>query len=141
MRLRRRVEADFGSAGCLNLIDGDWAWLDRPVSNIGSIAVAGSGEPALLACFSIGVRRYGPTGYRDSITLPRPCGLVAVSFDGTHGVAADVAPTLIGFNAIGQTTFTLQLHQAPTSLALSALGDRAFCGFADGTVRCVQMPG
>src|SRR5262245_56729849 len=80
--------ADLGWAGCLDLTTGNWLWTDRPVSNIGSLTVAGGGEPLLLGCFSIGVRRYSSGGYRASTNLPKPCGLIALSFDGGKGVGA-----------------------------------------------------
>ena len=126
--------ADLGWAGCLDLTNGGWLWTDRPVSNIGSLAVAGAGDPLLLACFSIGLRRYNSGGYRASINLPKPCGLVAASFDGLKGVASGAGHELYGFNDKGELTLTHELDHTPMSLALSATGDRVFCGFADGTV-------
>lgn len=132
--------SDFGWAGALELTTGHWTWSDRPVSNIGALAVAGSGDPAILACFSIGMRRYGAAGFRDTTAMPRPCGLVALAFDATRGIACGVTPELFAFDARGQANVTLALDKAPVAIAIAALGDRAFCAFADGTARCYDLP-
>lgn len=133
--------ADFGWAGVLDLSSRQWLWSDRPVSNIGSVAVAGSGEPLFLACFSDGLRRYGPGGQpRTTQTTPAPCGQVALSFAGDRCVAAGVAPHLHGYDARGELKFTLDLEQAPTALALSALGDRAYVGQANGKLLALKLP-
>ena len=127
--------ADFGWAGCLDLATGKWTWSDRPVSQIGSLAVAATGDPTLLACFSEGLRGCGPDGgNRFSLHLPKPCGLVALNFAGDKGVAAGLGKECYGFNRKGDVRATKALPQTPTALALSALGERLICGFADGTV-------
>ena len=126
--------ADLGWAGCLDLATGQWLWSDRPVSNIGALAVTGSGDPVLLACFSMGVRRYGPTGYRTSLILPKACSLLALSFDSEKGIAGGAGHELYAFNATGELTITHELQHTPMALAMSALGDRVYCGFADGTI-------
>ena len=127
--------ADFGWVGGLDLTNGKWVWSDRPVSQIGGLAVAASGDPTILACFSEGLRGYGPDGgNRFSLHLPKPCGLVARSFSGDIGVAAGLGKECFGFNRNGTITQTKELFHSPTALALSALGHRLVCGFADGTV-------
>src|SRR5439155_7995542 len=99
--------ADFGWVGCLDVTTNQWLWSDRPVSNIGALAVAGSGDPLLLACFSDGLRRYRVGGVsRSAKTMPTPCGLVAQSFPGDRGVASGAAPNLYGFDSRGELTFT-----------------------------------
>lgn len=131
--------ADLGWAGLLDLTTGNWLWTDRPVSNIGSFAVAGNGDPLLLACFSIGMRRYNSGGYRASINLPKACGLIALSFDGQKGVASGAGHELYGFNENGELTLTHELEHTPMALTLSATGDRVFCGFVDGTVAAYEV--
>jgi hypothetical protein len=127
--------ADFGWAGCLDLTNGKWAWSDRPVTQIGSVAVSATGDPTMLACFSEGLRGCGPDGgNRFSLHLPKPCGLVALSFSGDMGVATGLGKECFGFNRKGDVTSTQMLAQPPTAMALSALGGRLICGFADGSV-------
>ena len=133
--------ADFGWAGLLDLNSKQWLWSDRPVSNIGSLAVAGTSDPLLLACFSDGLRRYAPAGGPPATkATPTPCGLIALSFAADRGLAAGVAPHLHAFDARGEFAFTLDLEHAPTALALSALGDRAFVGAANGKLMAIRLP-
>lgn len=131
--------ADLGWAGLLDLTSGNWLWTDRPVSNIGSLAVAGSGDPVLLACFSIGLRRYNSGGHRASTNLPKPCGLIALSFDGKKGVAAGAGHEVYVVNENGELMRTLELDHTPMSLAFSATGDRMYCGFANGAVAAYDV--
>jgi hypothetical protein len=132
--------ADFGWAGCLDLSTGKWTWSDRPVSQIGGLAVAGNGDPTLLACFSEGLRGCGPDGgNRFSLHLPKPCGLVALNFAGDKGVAAGLGKDCFGFNRKGDVLATKALPQTPTALALSALRERLVCGYADGTVTVQKL--
>jgi hypothetical protein len=132
--------ADFGWAGLLDLNSKKWLWSDRPVSNIGALAVAGSGDPMLLACFSDGLRRYAPAGGPPTTkATPTPCGLVAISFAGDRGLAAGAAPQLNAFDARGEFTKSLDLEHAPTALALAALGDRAFIGQANGKLLAIKL--
>ncbi|HLW68420.1 MAG TPA: hypothetical protein VKS79_24090 [Gemmataceae bacterium] len=127
--------ADFGWAGCLDLSTGKWTWSDRPVSQIGGLTVAAAGDPTILACFSEGLRGCGPDGgNRFSLHLPKPCGLAALNFAGDKGVAAGLGKENYGFNRKGDVLVTVALPQPPTALALSALGERLICGFADGTL-------
>src|SRR5207253_5267399 len=110
------ASADFGWDGCLDLTTGEWAWSDRPVAHAGGLAVAGGGDPLLLACFSDGVRRYGlGGGYRGVIRVPKPCGLVALTFTGDKAVAAGAGRELFGFDAKGEVLFTRDLGEPPTA--------------------------
>jgi hypothetical protein len=132
--------ADFGWCGCLELTTGEWAWSDRPVSHIGSLAVAAAGEPLLLACFTEGLRRYGVGGAPEvAIQLPAPCGQVALSFAGDVGAAAGTGRHVFAFDHKGEMTFSLDLDHAPAALALSGLGDRLAYSFANGTVKMMQL--
>ncbi len=131
--------ADLGWAGCLDLTSGNWLWSDRPVSNIGGLAVASPGDPLLLACFSIGLRRYNSGGYRASINLPKPCGLIALSFDGKNAIAAGAGHELYAFNENAELIRTHELNHTPMAVAFSATGACIFCGFADGTVAAYEL--
>jgi hypothetical protein len=132
--------ADFGWCGCLDLTTGDWTWTDRPVSHIGALAVTDSGNSMVLACFSDGIRRYGPGNRRGAaIALPAPCGHVAMSFAGDIGAAAGSGRDVYAFDRNGGLLFSLQLERPPATLALSALGDRLICGFADGTIKMMEF--
>jgi hypothetical protein len=134
------ASADLGWSGLLDLTSGEWLWSDRPVSHIGSLAVSGGGEVMFLACFSDGLRRYTHAGPdRHTIKLPKPCGLVALSFAGDVGVAAGNGRELYGFNAKGDLTLTRELEHPPTALAMRPLGNRAIVGFADGRVTTVDL--
>jgi len=81
------------------------------------------------------LRGYGlGGGNRFSITLPKPCGLVALTYAADRGLAAGPGKDCYGFNRKGDVTFTQTFDHSVTALALSALGDRMVCGFADGRV-------
>ena len=43
------------------------------------------------------------------------------------------------FDARGELAFTLDLEQAPTALAMSALGDRAFLGQTNGKLMAIKL--
>jgi hypothetical protein len=117
-----------------------WLWSDRPVSNIGSLAVTGNGDLLMLTCFSDGLRRYGPGGQpRAAQKLPAACGLVALSFSGDVGVAASASAKLYGFDSRGEPVLTHDLESPPTSLALAPLGDRVFIGHADGKLTAARL--
>jgi hypothetical protein len=140
MQAQLVAAADLGWAGLLDLTTGQWIWSDRPVSHIGSLAVSGTGDAILLACFSEGLRRYGPAGLdRHPIKLPKSCGLVALAFSGETGIAAGSGRELYGFTAKGDLAFTRDLEQPPTALALAALGDHAIAGFADGRIAMIKL--
>jgi hypothetical protein len=127
--------AESSWVGCLDLTSGQWAWTDRPISQIGGLAVASGGDPMVLACFAPDLRGYGLGGsHRFTIHLPKPCGHVALTFTGEKGVAAGLGKECFGFNRRGEVIKTESLEQPPTALALSALGDRVICGFGDGRV-------
>ncbi len=132
--------ADFGWAGLLDLNSKQWLWSDRPVSNIGSLAVASGGDPMLLACFSDGLRHYAPAGGAPTTRpAPTPCGLVALSFAGDRCLAAGVALHVYAFDARGELSATFDLKHAPSALALAALGDRAFVGQANGKLLAIKL--
>jgi hypothetical protein len=133
--------ADFGWAGCLHLKSGEWLWSDRPVSNIGSVAVGGNDGPVLLGCFSEGIRHYAASGNPRTVwTMPGPCGLVSLSFAGDAGVASGTAPQLFGFDARGESTFVRDVDCTPTAIALAGLGDRVFLGDATGSLKALRLP-
>jgi len=137
---RLAASAAFGWAGCLDLASGHWAWSDRPVSNVGSLAVAANGEPLLLACFSDGIRRYdAANGLHGAIKLPAPCGQVSLNFAGDRGVAAGAGKELFGFNANGDLSFSRELDESPVALALSALGERLVWASANGRVQSMSL--
>lgn len=131
--------ADFGWAGFLDLLRGDWAWTDRPVTNISGLAVAGAGEPFLLACFTEGLRAYGSNGSsRAIITLPKPCDAVAVSFDGQHIIAAGKSREIFACRHKSEEIESLSTPHTPLALGVSAKADRIYCGYGDGGVQCFE---
>ena len=133
---------DFGWAGLLDLLRGEWAWSDRPVANIGGLAVGSTGEPLLLACFSEGVRVYGTGGGpRTTIALAAPCESVAASFDGFRFAASTKAREVFLGNYKGPPPERVATPHTPSALALSPQADRLFCGYGNATVQCLEVAG
>lgn len=131
--------ADFGWAGLLDLMRGDWSWSDRPVTNCNRLAVGATGEPLLLACFSEGLRVYPASGAtHGTVALPLSCEQVAVSFDGQVIIAAGASRELFLCTHRDKVA-TLPMPHTPTALAMSARADLVYCGYGDGTVQCFRL--
>ena len=119
--------ADFGWVAAYDLEKGDWLWRESPVANIGGMAVAGVGEPILLACFSEGIRGYQKDGQPWKFTSPIPtCQAVTVSYDGSLIITLEMDGTLRGTTAQGTPRFSHRLQTAPVALALNPWGDTLY---------------
>lgn len=131
--------SDFGLVACFDL-KGQWAWRDGLVAHVGSIAVNGSGDHLVLACYSEGVVRYGAAGKKlDTLTPAEPSRLVALSFDGDLVLAAGQTTTLFLFDSKGQTVLTHPLELPATALAYGGLGDFAVVGQSNGTLIGLEL--
>lgn len=118
------VAADLGWVGDFDLEIGDWVWRDAPVVSFGGLAVAGSGEPILLACFSEGLRGYRKDGKPWEFETPVPqCRNVAVSYDGSLLVTVQMDGLIDGHASDLKPRFSIRPDAMVVSLALAALGD------------------
>ncbi|MCI0741701.1 MAG: hypothetical protein L0Y72_21930 [Gemmataceae bacterium] len=127
--------ADFGLAGMFDHT-GAWKWRDAPVVHLGGLSVSGDGSVLLLACFSEGVYRYDRSGRAQKrLATPKPCRLVAQSFDDSLIVASGLENELWCFDAAGSLLQTAELEQPVTALALAGLGDSLYASHAGGVVR------
>jgi hypothetical protein len=130
---------EFGWVGFFDLLRSEWAWSDRPVANISQLAVGISGDPVLLACFSEGIRSYGNLGgHRANLATPQPCGMVATAADGDIIVAAGQGRSLFVAKR-GDSFSSLGTPHTPTAIALSAAGDRVYCGYSSGSIQCFEL--
>jgi hypothetical protein len=101
-------------------------WREGLMANVGSLAVSGTGERIVLACFSEGLRCC-------SLEKPRPhklagtreCRHAAVSYGGDVILSAGADPRLTVCDASGATRGELALPATPSALALAALAERA----------------
>jgi hypothetical protein len=105
---------------------GHLLWREGLMANVGSLAVSGSGELIVLACFSEGLRRCALQKPRlEKPPQGGPCRLAAVGYRGDVVLCAGTDSRLILFDAAGATKGEMTLPAAPSALALAALGERA----------------
>jgi hypothetical protein len=131
------ASADFGLIGAVDLT-GHWLWRDGPVVHVGGLAVSGDGSRLLVACFSEGVRRYGPDGkHVGAFSIGDACRLVAQSYDGERIVAADLSQRVHLLDGAGTRMDTVACDKPIAALALGALGEYLLLAFADGEIRCL----
>ncbi len=116
--------ADLGWVGAFDLEIGDWIWRDAPVVSFGGLAVAGGGEPILLACFSEGLRGYQKDGKPWNFGEPVPqCRNVAINYDGSLLATVQMDGLIHGQTRDLKPRFSIQPDSPIVSLALAALGD------------------
>jgi WD40 repeat protein len=124
--------SDYGLAACFDL-KGKLIWRDGLVAHIGSLAVSGSGESVILACFTEGLQRYSLGGEnlgRQSQT--EPCRLAALTFDGCHLLVAGMGAGLQWLDAQYRILSTYTLDQPVVAMRLAPLGDRAVIAVNNG---------
>jgi hypothetical protein len=132
--------ADFGLLARLELPSGEWAWRASVVAHVGGLAVADSGEPVVLACYSAGLRRFSAAG-KPVPTPDLPGQSVAVTFDGRLTVVLGPDDTLTGLNPLAEVVFAGTVDEPVRAMALAALGDTAFVATVGGAVRALAVPG
>jgi hypothetical protein len=132
--------ADFGWLAAYDLEKADWLWRDTPVANVGGMAVAGQGEPILLAGFSEGVRGYSKTGqaWKWSTGIGH-CRSVNVSYDGSLIVVVEMDGALAGHNSQGIPRFTERMETAPVALVMNAPGDTVYVALAGREIVALEI--
>ncbi len=134
------VAADLGFVGAIDLTTGAWLWRDTPVTHLGNLAVAGTGEPILLASFSEGVRSYQPTGKILPPPHPWPASRwVACSYDASVLVTGGVEPVVTGFRGQQSPAFQHRLPQPITAIALNGLGEYLWVALQDQTLVALDL--
>jgi hypothetical protein len=132
--------ADYGLAAAFNPT-GTLAWRVGLVANVGGLAISGSGELLILACFSEGLLRYGSGGKSlGRLQVPGSCRLASLSFDGRLVLAAGLAGEIWLVDAEGKLVAEQTLETPPMALALGALGRDAVLALADGPVVRLALP-
>jgi hypothetical protein len=127
--------ADYGLVACYDLA-GHCSWRDGLVAHVGSLAVSGTGDAIVLACFSEGLQRYTLAGRNEGRQqLKEPCRLVALDFEGRSLVAAGLSHRLLLADRDGGVSCEHALDRAPVGLVVGALGRLAVVAFADGTIQ------
>jgi hypothetical protein len=126
--------ADLGWLAAYDLVKGDWLWRDAPVTTIGGLAVAGAGEPILIACYSEGLRAYQRDGKPLKLSAVSASRSVAISFDGKLIVTEHTDGTIVGHDSALATQFTWRPDSRPTAIALSGLGEVLYVASAAGQV-------
>jgi hypothetical protein len=107
---------------------GQQLWREGLMANVGSLAVSGSGDLIVLACFSEGLRRGALQKSRlEKPPQSVPCRLAALGYRGDVILCAGTDNRLV-LLAGGVTKGELTLPGVPLALALSALGERAVVG-------------
>ena len=106
---------------------GQQLWREGLMANVGSLAVSGSGELIVLACFSEGLRRSAL--HKPRLEKPPqgggPCRLAAVGYRGDVVLCAGADNRLTLYGGAGATKGEMTLPAAPSAIALAALAERA----------------
>jgi hypothetical protein len=131
--------ADLGWLAAFDLEAGDWLWRDAPVCTIGGLAVAGEGEPILIACYSDGLRGYARDGKPWRFAAPAaPCRSVAISYDGQTIVTVQIDGLVMCQGNGLAPGHSYRPDAAPVALTMSALGDTLYLAQADRKVIAVN---
>jgi hypothetical protein len=132
--------ADLGWVGAFNLEIGDWIWRDAPVVSFGGLAIAGNGEPVLLACFSEGMRGYNRDGKPRQFDDPVPqCRNLALSYDASLLVTLQMDGTLHGQSLDLKPRFSHRPASPIIAMALAALGDVVWLALADRQIVALSV--
>jgi len=133
--------ADLGWVASFNLEAGDWVWRDAPVVNFGCLAVAGSGDPILLTCFTEGLRAYRRNGEVRRISSRfGACRLVAINYHADLVVTATMEGVMEGSDLSGKLRFSFKPTATVSAMALSALGEDLYLVQGDGAVAAHSLP-
>jgi hypothetical protein len=131
--------ADFGLVACLTL-NGDWVWRDGLVIHVGAVAVTGSGDQIICACFTEGLQRYALPGEKlVPFSTVEPWRLVAVSFDGQRILVGGMSPKLHLLDSTGKTVQTFTLEAPPMAMAMDPLGRVGYVALPGNRVLAIDL--
>lgn len=118
-----------------------WTWQDRPVANVGALAVNGSGTVTAVACFSEGLRTYDEVG---KLQLPwlgtLPCRLVALGYVGNIVASVSVEGIVQVTPRNATPKWSLRPTVPVSALALAPLADQVLLAHTDGQVAVYALP-
>lgn len=115
---------------------GNLIWKETMFSTVGGMAVDGSGDAILLACYGHGVLRFDSTGRREgTYQVERSPHVVAIDFDAAHILAGAIDGHVVALNFEGQVLADRSVGDKPVSLSMDALGRFVVLGFPTGEVR------
>jgi hypothetical protein len=115
-------------------------WRDGLVATIGALAVNGSGDRIVLACYSEGLRFYNATGHKQGhLNLSEPPRLASLSFDGQLAVVAGLGERLVVIDRNGKTLSNVTLDKPAVALAVAPLGDWVGVALPDGHVMGLDL--
>lgn len=129
--------------GLVTSIDyrGQVLWQTSLWSNVGSMAVDGTGSVILLACFGHGLVRFNLSGNREGIyRYDHSPSQVVVDFEGSRIIAASLEQYVTELTYEGTLKASRYLDDKPVALALDALGRYAILGLDNGEIRFVTFP-
>ena len=131
--------SDFGLVTCFDT-SGKQMWRDGLVAHVGSLAVNGDGTEMVLACFSEGLQRYNVAGQNQGrVSVPEPCRLAAISYDGRHVLASGLGNHLRLLNRQGQVLCAHVLEKNAAALAFGAQSEQVVVALADGPVIALDL--
>jgi hypothetical protein len=120
------------SAGRLDL---DLVWQDRLMSNVGRLALDGSGGMILASCFTLGVQRFDLQGRNEgSYHLGGTVSHAVPDFPGRTIAAATLEGDLIVLNSAGNVRWRTRLTRPLVALEIDPLGRYLIYGHATGEI-------
>ena len=115
-------------------------WRDGLVAHVGSLAVSGSGDLILLACFNEGLCTYALNRPRSKrLPMSPPSRLAAVDYRGETIVSVGLDGQLVRCAADGTKQLGLSLSANAVAVCVEALGRAAIVALGDGTLVRVEM--
>jgi hypothetical protein len=126
--------SDYGLVACFD-ISGRCVWRDGLVSHVGSLAVTGTGDRMVLACFSDGLQQYTLEGQKlAGLSAGEGVRLVAVAFDGGRILVVTRSERLLLLTSDGQIVGSQACEPVVSGLALGALADYAVVALRNGSI-------
>jgi hypothetical protein len=126
--------ADYGLLSS-RTFSGGIRWEEKLWSNAGDIAVSGSGEMILIACFSHGIVRYNAEGTQSgSYQVEGTPSRVACSYLPYRIAAATIERHLYWMNADGKMIWAAEAPEDITRIACDPLGKGLVVGFESGRI-------
>ena len=134
------ASADLGWIAGFDLQRRDWIWRDAPVVSIADLAVAGDGEPVLLACYSEGMRVYQRGGQPVQSPIANlACRSIALTYDGSLLVSVGLDGAVNGTGIDGSPRFVHRIEQIPVAIALSSFGETVYIAHADRRITALNL--